>query len=291
MTTTASTNDSTTIAITKLYSLGQGKVHYEPHFAQGIGLITLDNPERQNAFSGKMMVEFHEIVVRLEKQDPKDTVAIIVTGAAGKAFCAGLDLTFAQKHLREPGMASHVNHLMHDALSRFSRLPYITVASMAGPALGGGTEMITAFDYVCIASTTFLRFVQTRMGVSSPWEISVNHLSVYDTGGARRLANSLGRKKALFILGSAPKIDANMAKELGLADVIVNTTRGSDAYNACLDASKTFLRGFIFDERTNERVTPGAVRGMKKLIVRADLKEDEAFEASVLQELAGLSKI
>ena len=66
-------------------------------------------------------------------------------------------------------MGSHVNHLMHDTLSRFACLPYITVASMAGPALGGGTEFITAFDYVCISSTTFLRFVQTRMGVTSPW--------------------------------------------------------------------------------------------------------------------------
>ncbi|KAG2224128.1 hypothetical protein INT45_000143 [Circinella minor] len=273
------TGNSISLAITKLRSVGQGNVHYNPNFAQGIGLITLNNPERQNAFSGKMMVEFHEIVVRLEKQDPRDSVAIIVTGAPGKAFCAGLDLTFAQEHLREPDMAGHVNHLMHDALSRFSRLPYITVASMAGPALGGGTELITAFDYVCIASTTFLRFVQTRMGVTSPW------------GGARRLVNIIGRKKALYILGSAPKIDAVMANKLGLADVIVNTTSGSDVHNACLDASKAFLKGFIFDERTGERVTPGAVRGMKKLIVRADMDQDEAFEASVLQELAGLSKI
>ncbi|KAI9489064.1 ClpP/crotonase-like domain-containing protein [Zychaea mexicana] len=274
--------DSLSTAITKLRSLGQGTVHYDPDYAAGIGLITLNNPERQNAFSGKMMVEFYEIVVKLEQQNPKDTVAIIVTGSPGKAFCAGLDLSFAQEHLRAPGMAAHVNHLMHDALSRFARLPYITVASMAGPALGGGTELITAFDYVCIASTAFVRFVQTRMGITSPW------------GGARRLVNSIGRKKALWILGSAPKVDAAMAKELGLADVIVNSTttaRGADTYDACLKASTAFLRGFTFDDRTNERVTPGAVRGMKKLVIRADLDQDEAYEASVLAELAGLSKI
>ena len=105
------------------------------------------------------------------------------------------------------------------------------------------------------------------------------------------MVNSIGRKKALYILGSAPKIDAITAKKLGLADVIVNTTHDSDTYNACLEASKAFLKDFIFDERTNERVTPGAVRGMKKLVVRADLDQDEAFEASVLQELAGLAKL
>ncbi|KAI8140309.1 ClpP/crotonase-like domain-containing protein [Fennellomyces sp. T-0311] len=272
--------DTLATAVAKLRSLGDGSVQYDPNYAPGIGLITIDNPERQNAFSGKMMVEFYEIVVQIEQQDPRDMVALIVTGSAKKAFCAGLDLSFAQEHLRSPGMASHVNHLMHNTLSKFARLPMITVASMAGPALGGGTELLTAFDYICMASTTFLRFVQTRMGVSSPW------------GGARRLVNRIGRKHALLLLGSAPKVDAHMAKQVGLADVVVEVARGSaDAYEACLKGSVTFLKGFIFDERTNERVTPGAVRGMKKLVVRADLEQDEAFDASVLAELAGLSKI
>ncbi|KAI9493187.1 hypothetical protein BDB00DRAFT_872703 [Zychaea mexicana] len=93
------------------------------------------------------------------------------------------------RHLRAPSMEVHVNHLMHDALARYTRLPYITVNSMAGPALGGGTGIITAFDYVCIASTPY-------------------HQS----------------QKALLIFGSAPKVDSAMAKELGLADVVMIST-------------------------------------------------------------------
>lgn len=70
---------------------------------------------------------------------------------------------------------------MYDTLTRMSRLPLITVASLAGAALGGGTELLTTFDYVCMDSITFIRFVQTRMGVTSPW------------GGAHRLVDRIGR--------------------------------------------------------------------------------------------------
>lgn len=195
-----------------------------------------------------------------------------------------------------PALALQVNQVMHDALSRFARLPFITVASMAGHALGGGTELLTAFDYVCMASTAIIRFVQTRMGVSSPWGKFIILMRSYNTdthlqGGARRLVNSVGRKTALRILASAPKITAEQGKAFGLVDVIVDNKQ--DIYEECLKASLLFLRPFVFDDRAgqDDRVSPGAIRGMKQLVVRADLDRDYEFEAAILAKLAGSSKI
>lgn len=154
----------------KLRGLGQGTVRLS-NVHPAIALLVLDNPARHNALSGKMMAELRDIVLQLEQQGEQDDerVAVVVSGSAGKSFCAGLDLEFAREHLHsgEAGMA--LNKLMNDTMARFARLPYITVASVAGPVLGGGTEFVTAFDYICMASIAHVRFVQTRMGVTSPW--------------------------------------------------------------------------------------------------------------------------
>ncbi|ORY97800.1 ClpP/crotonase-like domain-containing protein [Syncephalastrum racemosum] len=274
-----SVSDPLETTANKLRGLGQGSVRFITE-NPAIALVILDNPQRHNALSGKMMAELRDIVLQLEEQqyqpEHDERVAVVVSGSAGKSFCAGLDLDFAREHLQsgEAGMA--LNKLMNDTMARFARLPYITVASVAGPVLGGGTEFITAFDYICMASTAHLRFVQTRMGVTSPW------------GGARRLVNSIGRKQALKVLGTAPKLDAVTAHAIGLVDVVVNTDK-QGSYEACLKASYELLNGFIQDEQTGERVSPGAIRGMKQLVARADLDQDSEFELNLLATVAAKS--
>jgi ethylmalonyl-CoA/methylmalonyl-CoA decarboxylase len=76
----------------KLRSLGQGTVIYKADFSPGVGLIELQQPERHNSFSGKMMAEFRDIVLTLEQQQSQDSdmVALVMTGSRGKSFCAGL---------------------------------------------------------------------------------------------------------------------------------------------------------------------------------------------------------
>ena len=110
-------------------------------------------------------------------------------------------------------------------------------------------------------------------------------------GGARRLVNSIGRKNALRILASAPKITAEQGKVLGLVDVVIDSKE--NIYEECLKASLSFLRPFVFDDRAGQgdRVSTGAIRGMKQLVVRADLDRDYEFEAAILAKLAGSSKI
>lgn len=58
--------------------------------AENIATITLDRPEKLNAFTNKML---HEIIAAFDLTDADDSVrAVIVTGA-GRAFCAGADLS------------------------------------------------------------------------------------------------------------------------------------------------------------------------------------------------------
>lgn len=77
--------------IKNLSNKGQGKITLDLEYQPGIALVTIDNPERHNALSAKMMVEFHHVVNQLERND-KDIVAVIVKGGGSpmKSFCSGL---------------------------------------------------------------------------------------------------------------------------------------------------------------------------------------------------------
>ncbi|KAL0086404.1 ClpP/crotonase-like domain-containing protein [Phycomyces blakesleeanus] len=251
-------SDSDSVIAEKLQYLGKGKVLYEPCYRPGISLVSIENPDHHNALSGKMMAELYRIVGHLEKDTNDNRVGVIVTGGPNKAFCAGLDLDFAGQYLKTPESISAMNKFMYGILARFSRLPLIAVGSVAGPAVGGGTELIAAMDFICMGDTAYLSFVQVRNGLPSPW------------GGARRLIERIGRKNTLRILGTAAKVHATDALQIGLVDVIVTD---SD-YSLVLESSVQFIQHFI-DANGIKRM-PWAVRSMKALVVQNEIQDTEA---------------
>ncbi|KAI9021666.1 ClpP/crotonase-like domain-containing protein [Phycomyces nitens] len=272
MTTSLTCLDSNPIVAKKLRSLGEGTIRYEPFYRPGIGLVSIENPNHHNALSGKMMAELYEIVGHLEKDADDNLVAIIVTGGPNKAFCAGLDLDFASQYLQTPESIATMNRFMYNTLERFARLPLITVGSVAGPALGGGTELVATMDFVCMEATAYLSFVQVRNGLPSPW------------GGARRLLKRIGRKNTLYILGTAAKIHAKEALRIGLVDNIV----ADSGYSVVLESTVQFIRQFI-DADGIDRM-PWAVRSMKSLVVQSELEDTEA-ELALIQSALRRSKL
>ncbi|MEY4391689.1 MAG: hypothetical protein RLZZ544_398, partial [Actinomycetota bacterium] len=58
--------------------------------ADGIATITLNRPDKLNAFTGKMM---HEIIDAFDRTDADDDVKVVIVTGAGKGFCAGADLS------------------------------------------------------------------------------------------------------------------------------------------------------------------------------------------------------
>ncbi|KAI8988663.1 ClpP/crotonase-like domain-containing protein [Pilobolus umbonatus] len=247
--------------IENLSNQGQGTIRLDLQFQPGIALITVDNPARHNALSGKMMVEFHHIVNTL-KQHTHDIVAVIVMGSSLKSFCSGLDLSFARDYIKSPQESEGLNQLMYDSIECFTRLPLITVAIVIGGAIGGGSELLTGFDFVCMSSQSgFIHFIQTRMGISSPW------------GGMRRLIRLVGRKNALRWMAGGYRLEAEEAKSHGLVDMIVEKDED------CLNEVVQFInQSFIMDKRTKTKVSPNAVRGMKKIVIHHEDKAQGNWE-------------
>lgn len=103
----------------------------------GVGLVTLDAPERRNAFDLAMCDEVVRAVDALEA-DPS-VGALVVTGA-GSAFCAGADLSHLGSSTRE-GLLD-----VYEGFLRFARSPLPTIAAVNGPAVGAGMNLALACD-------------------------------------------------------------------------------------------------------------------------------------------------
>lgn len=107
----------------------------------GVGVVTLDAPERRNAFVLEMCAEATAVVDELEA-DPS-VGALVVTGA-GTAFCAGADLS----HLGGSHGSSDREALLaiYEGFLRFARSPLPTIAAVNGPAVGAGLNLALACD-------------------------------------------------------------------------------------------------------------------------------------------------
>jgi enoyl-CoA hydratase/carnithine racemase len=159
-------------------------------------------------------------------------------------------LSFGREFIKSPQDSLDLNQLMYDAIERMTKLPLITMAIATGGAICGGSELITGFDFICMSKESgFVHFVQTRMGVSSPW------------GGMHRLIDIVGRKKALLWMAGGRKIRAEQGYKDGLVDLIVEKD------DDCLNETLKFLSHFVVEEKTQQKVSAIAVRGMKKLSV------------------------
>jgi len=130
----------------------------------GILTITLDRPDKLNAFTGRMM---HELIDAFDRADADDAVrAVIVTGA-GRAFCAGADLSEGGRtfdHTSAQKIEEHRDGGGRVVLRIYeSKKPVI--AAINGPAVGVGITMTLPMDVRIASSGARIGFVFARRGI------------------------------------------------------------------------------------------------------------------------------
>ena len=147
----------------------------------GIAVVTLARPDRLNAFNAAMLAE---MVAALDATDADDAVrAVIVTGA-GRAFCAGADLsggaeTFdyaarggwngAASPFRDDGSVDYAHPAVRDGGGILGLRLYASkkpvIAAINGPAVGVGVTMTLAMDFRLASTAARFGFVFARRGI------------------------------------------------------------------------------------------------------------------------------
>jgi 2-(1,2-epoxy-1,2-dihydrophenyl)acetyl-CoA isomerase len=184
---------------------------YEHILAQrdgAIGTLTLNRPDKLNAFAGTMRRELADALDELER-DPEVRV-IIITGA-GRAFCAGADVGYMAELVRRQdveAMSALVEAGRRVVMTiRNSSKPVI--ASLNGVAAGGGANLALACDLRIASEHAKLGQTFNRIGLHPDW------------GGTYFLPRLVGPAKALELFWLAEVIDADECLRLGLVNRVV----------------------------------------------------------------------
>ena len=133
---------------------------------EGILTLTLNRPEALNAFNREMLTEMIDACDRADADD--DIRAVVVTGA-GRAFCAGADLSSGGKTFDADGRDDRESGLHPDGggllTLRLYELNKPIIAAINGPAVGVGVTMTLAMDVRLAADVAKFGFVFARRGI------------------------------------------------------------------------------------------------------------------------------
>ena len=138
--------------------------------ADGVATITLNRPEKMNAFTNVMMQEMCSAFDRVDADD--DVRAVIVTGSGDRAFCAGADLTpdsggqvFASGSAVESLSDERVRDSGGRLTLRIFQCTKPVIAAVNGAAVGIGATMQLAMDIRLASNTARFGFVFARRGI------------------------------------------------------------------------------------------------------------------------------
>ncbi len=180
--------------------------------ADGIATITLNRPERMNAFTPVMLDEWYAAL--LDSHTDAGVRVVILTGA-GRGFCAGADLSGGEGVSLLHRSASQVDNrnFLRDSVQRIPRLvsimekPY--VAAVNGAAVGAGMDMASMCDLRFAADTARFGMTYVRMGL------------IPGDGGCYFLPRIVGMARALDLIWTGRLIDAHEALSMGYVSAVV----------------------------------------------------------------------
>lgn len=186
---------------------------------EGVALLTINRPGKLNALNAEVIDALTAAFNRLGMDDAVRVV--VLTGAGGKAFAAGADLSLFASC--DPRAAREISLRGQRLMSLVEQLGKPVVAAVRGWALGGGCELALACSF---------RIASEDAGFGQP-EVKLGLICGF--GGTRRLPRLVGRGPALELLLSGEPIDAREALRIGLVNRVV---RADDLLGEALAIAK-----------------------------------------------------
>lgn len=186
---------------------------------QGIATVTLNNPNKHNAFDDEIIKQLTELFNRIRN---REDISIMVLASNGKSFSAGADLAWMKR------MASYsYEDNLKDAnalalmLNALHSLPQTTIAKIQGAAFGGAVGLASCCDIVIASTKASFCLSEVKLGLIpatiSPYVIE-----------------AIGVKASRRYFQTAERFFANKAQQLGLVDEIVEPEALNDEVNSMI---------------------------------------------------------
>src|SRR5215213_2498109 len=172
-----------------------------------VQVITLNRPEKLNAFDEKMIREIRQVI--WDANFDEDLRAIIITGS-GRAFCAGRDIAGLdfENNLQTAGYRAYVraNHELFDDMEAIEK-PII--AAVNGICAGGGVEMAVACDFRLASTNAEFLLPENQLGV------------IPASGACSRMIQMIGIGRLKEMVMAVRPVKADKALQIGLVTEVV----------------------------------------------------------------------
>ena len=187
----------------------------------GVARITLNNPDKHNAFDDQIIGQLTEAFVAIASNSD---VRVMVLGSEGKSFSAGADLGWMKRmasysykeNLRDAGALA----LM---LKTLNQMPQPTIARVQGAAFGGAVGLVSCCDMAVAATNASFSLSEVKIGLV-PATISPYVIAAIGERWARR-----------YFL-TAERFDAQRAMQIGLVNEAVNAEQLDQQINSLIEA-------------------------------------------------------
>lgn len=168
----------------------------------GIRVIKIARPKALNALNTETLLELKS-AIQAEANNPATRV-LVLTGEGEKAFIAGADITEMKDKSASEGVL--FAQMGHEIAKLLELMPKPTIAAVNGFALGGGTEMAIACDFIIASERAVFGQPEVGLGI------------IPGFGGTLRLAKFVGYPRAKELIFSGRRVKSDEALQIGLAN-------------------------------------------------------------------------
>jgi len=190
--------------------------------ADGVGIITFNNPEKRNAMSLEMWEGFGNALTEL--RDNPDVRVVIMVGAGDKAFVSGADISQFEKTRHNAEASEEYSRRSAAQRALLADYPKPTIACIRGFCLGGGMQVAMLADIRIASDNSQFGIPAARLGIA------------YGYDGLRNLVSLVGPSWARLIMYTGMRIDSGEGLRIGLVDRVIPD---ADLWNATMEIATT----------------------------------------------------
>jgi enoyl-CoA hydratase len=190
--------------------------------ADGVGVITFNNPEKRNAMSLDMWEGLGNALIEL--RDDADVRVVIMVGAGDKAFVSGADISQFEKTRHNAQASEEYSKRSAAQRALLADYPKPIIASIRGFCLGGGMQVAMLADIRIAAENSQFGIPAAKLGIA------------YGYDGLKNLVSLVGPSWARLLMYTGMRIDSAEGLRIGLVDRVVPD---AELWNSTLDIART----------------------------------------------------